>query len=79
MSMKRNPIIGSSLKDFLEEDGRLEEATATAIRRVDHVIPRLKASRQGITLGGLSWKDLRDEGRHPKREALRVGELGEAS
>jgi hypothetical protein len=32
--MKRNPGIGSSLEDFLEEEGRLEEATDTAIKRV---------------------------------------------
>lgn len=32
--MKRNPRIGSSLEDFLEEDGRLEDATDTAIKRV---------------------------------------------
>ncbi len=31
---KRNPRIGSSLEDFLEEDGRLDDATDTAIKRV---------------------------------------------
>ncbi len=30
---------------------------------VDELIAKLKALRHGITLGGLSWKDLRDEGR----------------
>lgn len=29
-----NPHIGSSLEDFLTEEGRLEEATATATKRV---------------------------------------------
>jgi hypothetical protein len=38
-------------------------------------IVRLKALRKGCTLGGLSWKELRDEGRHPKREAMPVGDL----
>lgn len=31
--------------------------------RVDETIARLKALRQGTTLEGLSWQDLRDEGR----------------
>ncbi len=29
----------------------------------DETIARLKAAREGITLGGLDWKELRDEGR----------------
>lgn len=32
--MNDNPHIGSSLEDFLTEDGRLEEATDNAIKRV---------------------------------------------
>jgi len=32
--MNVNPHIGSSLEDFLEEEGRLEEATAIVIKRV---------------------------------------------
>ena len=32
--MNVNPHIGSSLEDFLEEEGRLEEATETAIKHV---------------------------------------------
>lgn len=32
--IKRNPHIGSSFDDFLEENGLLEEATAVAIKRV---------------------------------------------
>ena len=32
--MSDNPHIGSSLDDFLIEEGRLEEATDTAIKRV---------------------------------------------
>ncbi|MBW0449021.1 hypothetical protein [Paraburkholderia phenoliruptrix] len=31
---KDNPHIGSSFDDFLVEDGRLEEATATALDRI---------------------------------------------
>ncbi len=31
---KKNAHIGSSLDDFLAEDGRLEDATAVAIKRV---------------------------------------------
>lgn len=47
----------------------------TAEFPVDQAIARLKALRKGCKLGGLSWKELRDEGRHPKRGALSVGEL----
>lgn len=32
--MNTNPHIGSSLEDFLKEEGRLEEATEVAIKRV---------------------------------------------
>ncbi|MDS4031068.1 MAG: XRE family transcriptional regulator [Candidatus Contendobacter sp.] len=32
--MTENPHIGSSLEEFLEEEGCLEEATATAVKRV---------------------------------------------
>ncbi|MGH8507743.1 MAG: helix-turn-helix domain-containing protein [Gammaproteobacteria bacterium] len=32
--MKRKSRIGSSLEDFLTEDGRLDDATDTAIKRV---------------------------------------------
>ena len=31
--------------------------------RVDDVVRQLKRLRKGTTLGGLSWKELRDEGR----------------
>lgn len=31
---KRNPRIGSDFEDFLRDEGRLEEATAIAIKRV---------------------------------------------
>ena len=31
---KANPRIGSEFEDFLREEGRLEEATALAIKRV---------------------------------------------
>jgi antitoxin HicB len=34
MTKKKNPNRGSSLEDFLAEDGRLDEATAVAIKRV---------------------------------------------
>jgi predicted XRE-type DNA-binding protein len=32
--MTDNPHIGSTLEDFLREEGRLEAATATAVKRV---------------------------------------------
>lgn len=31
--------------------------------RADDAFEKLKALREGTTLGGLSWKELRDEGR----------------
>jgi antitoxin HicB len=31
---KRNPHIGSNFEDFLREEGRLEESTALALKRV---------------------------------------------
>ena len=34
MTKKSHPHIGSNLEDFLREEGRLEEATAIAIKRV---------------------------------------------
>jgi len=35
MSRKKpNPSVGSSFEDFLKEDGRLEQATALAVKRV---------------------------------------------
>jgi DNA-binding phage protein len=45
--MTPNPYIGSSLEDFLAEEGRLEEATATAVKRVLawQIAERMKAER----------------------------------
>jgi prevent-host-death family protein len=31
--------------------------------KIDNVVDRLKQLRRGTTLGGLSWRELRDEGR----------------
>lgn len=31
--------------------------------QIDHAISKLKALRQNCTLGGVSWQELRDEGR----------------
>jgi prevent-host-death family protein len=42
---------------------RLVPAAVADRSRVDQTIARLKALRQGCTLGGLTWKALRDEGR----------------
>jgi prevent-host-death family protein len=42
---------------------RLVSATATDQGKVDDVVEKLKRLRKGTTLGGLSWKELRDEGR----------------
>ena len=42
---------------------RLVPAGAADRQRVDEAIEKLKTVRRGITLGGLDWKALRDEGR----------------
>ena len=42
---------------------RLVPETAADRARIDETIARLKAARAGVTLGGLDWKALRDEGR----------------
>jgi prevent-host-death family protein len=43
---------------------RLVPAAAADREDVDAIIARIKALRVGQTLGGLCWKNLRDEGRH---------------
>lgn len=42
---------------------RLVSAGRIERERVDEAFEKLKALRQGTTLGGLSWQALRDEGR----------------
>jgi prevent-host-death family protein len=42
---------------------RLVGALHVERARVDEAFKKLKALRKGTTLGGLSWKELRDEGR----------------
>jgi prevent-host-death family protein len=42
---------------------RLVPAAAADRARVDEAIARLKSLRVGSSLGGLSWRELRDEGR----------------
>ena len=45
--MTPNPHLGSSLEDFLAEEGRLDEATATAVKRVLawQIAEQMKAER----------------------------------
>ena len=42
---------------------RLVPAAVSEEAQVEQAIAALKSFRQGATLGGLSWKELRDEGR----------------
>ena len=42
---------------------KLVSAAVTDRQRVDQAIAAIKALRRGHTLGDLSWRDLRDEGR----------------
>ena len=68
----------AKLSELLERVARGEEVTITKRgkpvarlvpaadsdrTRVDDAIARLKALRSGATLGGISWKELRDAGR----------------
>jgi prevent-host-death family protein len=42
---------------------RLVPAKAVDKAAIDEAIAQLKEMRKGLTLGGLSWKELRDAGR----------------
>lgn len=42
---------------------RLVPAVAFDREQINVAITKLKAARAGVTLGGLDWKELRDEGR----------------
>ncbi|MBL8659967.1 MAG: type II toxin-antitoxin system Phd/YefM family antitoxin [Rhodospirillales bacterium] len=42
---------------------RLVPAAAADRTRIEEAISRLKGARAGVSLGGLSWRELRDEGR----------------
>lgn len=42
---------------------KLVSATMLDQEKVDDVVQQLKRLRRGTTLGGLSWRELRDEGR----------------
>jgi prevent-host-death family protein len=42
---------------------RLVPAAVSEEAQIEAAIAALKSFRQGATLGGLSWKELRDEGR----------------
>lgn len=49
-----NPYVGSSLEDFLQEEGRLEEATATAIKRVIARMVAQAMQHQGLTKAAMA-------------------------
>ncbi len=42
---------------------RLVSVEGSDRQRANDAVERLKALRKGTTLGGLSWKELRDQGR----------------
>jgi len=42
---------------------RLTKADAAERNDVDEAIAQLKELRKGLTLGGIGWKELRDQGR----------------
>jgi len=52
--MTDNPHIGSTLEEFLQEEGRLEEATATAIKRVLEPIRKVNLVKTN-TYWQISW------------------------
>ena len=49
-----NPHIGSSFEDFLREEGRLEEATATAIKRVIARMVEQAMQKQGLSKAAMA-------------------------
>jgi|RhiMetdeSRZDD1v2_1073273.scaffolds.fasta_scaffold5207376_1 antitoxin HicB len=51
---ENTPHIGSSLEDFLKEEGRLEEATATAIKRVMARMVEQAMQQQGLTKAAMA-------------------------
>jgi predicted XRE-type DNA-binding protein len=52
--MSTNPHIGSSLDDFLKEEGRYEEATNYAVKRVLAWQVEKAMKEQGITKAGMA-------------------------
>jgi predicted XRE-type DNA-binding protein len=54
--MKKNPHFGSSLEDFLEAEGLLEEATEHAIKAVVAWQLRTRMDEQHITKASLAKK-----------------------
>ena len=52
--MKKNPHFGSSLEDFLEDEGLLEEATEHAIKAVVAWQLKTKMDQQHITKAALA-------------------------
>lgn len=42
---------------------RLVPAVAEGAARLDRAIEEIKSLRRGVSLGGLSWTELRDQGR----------------
>jgi antitoxin HicB len=54
--MKKNPHFGSSLEDFLEAEGLLEEATEHAIKAVVAWQLRTRMDEQHITKAALAKK-----------------------
>jgi prevent-host-death family protein len=42
---------------------RVVPAAKADKKRIDELIARSRAAREGCTLGGISWKELRDAGR----------------
>lgn len=50
----KNPHIGSSLEDFLYDEGRLEEATTTAIKRVIARMVEQTMQQKGLTKAAMA-------------------------
>ena len=51
---EHNPHLGSSFEDFLKEEGRLEEATETAIKRVIARMVEQAMREQGLTKAAMA-------------------------
>ena len=69
--MKKDILRGASDFELTADDWKIIDARVEAAKHgaiatdeeVDAVIGRFKELRNEATLGGISWKDLRDKGR----------------
>ena len=81
---KKSGSIGSSLDDFLKEDGRYEEVTARAIKRVlarqlDDLMKRDKISKTELASRMQTSRAQLDRLLDPENESVTLGTLARAA